>query len=195
MRAIAASAILFSILSTSASANISGPDSFYTGNANEYSETRVSSAPVRHARTARRSHRDRHAYRWSKRQGGTKVASLGPVNFAASSSLVERARAHLGKSAGQLGLPGSLWCADFVNRVTGGGTGSRTARSYLGYGTPGTGAVGDIAVFSRGRNGGGHVGIVAGHCSGGIVLISGNDGGRVRERCVSTASLIAYRRP
>jgi uncharacterized protein (TIGR02594 family) len=102
---------------------------------------------------------------------------------------------HVGKTAGQLGLPRSLWCADFVNRVTGGGTGSRSAKSYLHYGSRGTGAVGDIAVFNRGRRGGGHVGIVAGHCSGGVILISGNDGHRVRERCVSTASLIAYRRP
>lgn len=169
-----------------------GPDSYYTGNANEYS----SEAPqvVRRARKIRAVSRDARGHRWSRKQGGSRVASLGSLG-AFSGGIVARARAHVGKTAGQLGLPRSLWCADFMNRVTGGGTGSRAAKSYLHYGSRGTGAVGDIAVFNRGRRGGGHVGIKTGNCSGGIILISGNDGHRVRERCVSTASLIAYRRP
>lgn len=181
--------------SPAAYAGVGGPDSIYTGNANEYAPAGTYAPRVRHARKAYRSVRDRRAYRWSKRQGGTRVAAIGAIGSLAGSSIVARARADIGKSAGAMGLHRrNLWCATALNRWTGGGTGSDLAKSYLHYGSRGTGAAGDIAVFSRGRRGG-HVGVVAGHCSGGIILISGNDGGRVRERCVSTARVIAYRRP
>lgn len=181
---------------STALAGVGGPDSVYTGNANEYAPAGSFRPRIRHGHKAHRSVRDAGAYRWSKRQGGTQVAAIGSVGSFAGASIVARARADIGKSAGAMHLHRrNMWCATAVNRWTGGGTGSDLAKSYLHYGSRGTGAVGDIAVFNRGRRGGGHVGIVAGHCSGGIILISGNDGGRVRERCVSTASLIAYRRP
>src|ERR1700682_1781636 len=53
--------------------------------------------------------------------------------FAALSgnNLVERARAYIGRSGPSLGLPARLWCSDFMNMVTGGGTGSRVAKSWL----------------------------------------------------------------
>jgi hypothetical protein len=44
---------------------------------------------------------------------------------------VERARAYIGRTGPSLGLPARLWCSDFMNMITGGGTGSRLARSWL----------------------------------------------------------------
>jgi uncharacterized protein (TIGR02594 family) len=52
--------------------------------------------------------------------------------------------------------------------------------------------VGAIAVYARGK--GGHVGLVTQVlASNRIVLLSGNDGGAVRERERSTAGVIGYR--
>jgi hypothetical protein len=51
---------------------------------------------------------------------------------------VAAARAYLGRTAAQLGLPRRLWCADFMNlvesRVGDRGTGSRAAMSFASYG-------------------------------------------------------------
>ncbi|MPZ58414.1 MAG: hypothetical protein GEU91_18365 [Rhizobiales bacterium] len=69
------------------------------------------------------------------------------------------------------------------------------ARAWAQIGRPAAGpAPGVIAVFARGRRGG-HVGIIR-RVTGAsrIVLLSGNDGGRVRQRERSTARVIAYRR-
>jgi uncharacterized protein (TIGR02594 family) len=53
-------------------------------------------------------------------------------------------------------------------------------------------AVGQIAVFRRGKRGG-HVGIVKGVPGPGrIILLSGNDGNAVRQRERSTAGIIGY---
>ena len=53
-------------------------------------------------------------------------------------------------------------------------------------------AVGQIAVFRRGKRGG-HIGIVKGVPGPGkIILLSGNDGNAVRQRERSTAGVIAY---
>jgi uncharacterized protein (TIGR02594 family) len=127
-------------------------------------------APVRSVRTAR--------------------ASFGASFSAGGFGIVAKARAYLGATGPQLGLPARLWCADFVNMITGGGTGSRAARSWLSR--PRVGAqVGAVAVF--GRRGGGHVGVVSGFdASGNPIVISGNHGGRVRESVYASARVLAY---
>jgi len=94
---------------------------------------------------------------------------------------------------------GSLWCARFMNMVlekTGHhGTGSDMANSFAQYGTRVSGPqVGAIAVM--GRHGGGHVGIITGiDSSGNPIMISGNNGNRVREAPVSRGRIYAYVMP
>jgi uncharacterized protein (TIGR02594 family) len=113
------------------------------------------------------------------------------------SGLVSSAKSHIGATASQLGLPGSLWCADFMNqtlhRAGYKGTGSRTAKSFLALPRT-TARVGAIAVM--GRRGGGHVGIVSGFdASGNPVIVSGNHNHRVREATYSGKRIIAYVSP
>ena len=112
------------------------------------------------------------------------------------SSLVMEARHYLG---GNPTGRGSLWCARFMNMVlreTGhGGTGSDLAASFAHYGTRVSGPqVGAIAVM--GRRGGGHVGIITGvDAKGNPIMISGNNGNRVREAPVSRGRIYAYVMP
>ena len=108
-------------------------------------------------------------------------------------ALIAEARRHLGTNPT---TRARLWCARFMNFVlqrTGHrGTGSDLAMSFASYGRRISGPrVGAIAVMRR--KGGGHVGIVtAVPGKGRIVLLSGNDGRRVRERVRSTAGVVAY---
>ncbi|MBR0961133.1 TIGR02594 family protein [Bradyrhizobium japonicum] len=117
--------------------------------------------------------------------------------FGGGSGLVSEARRHLG---GNPTGRGSLWCARFMNMVlehTGHrGTGSDMASSFARYGTRISGPqVGAIAVMSRGRRGG-HVGIVTGiDAQGNPIMISGNNGNRVREAPVSRGRIYAYVMP
>ena len=118
--------------------------------------------------------------------GGTSAGS-------GSSSLVAEARRYLG---GNPTSRGSLWCARFMNMVLQHegyrGTGSDMARSFASYGqrVPGP-QVGAIAVMSR--RGGGHVGIISGiDAQGNPIMISGNNGNRVREAPVSRGRIYAY---
>ena len=122
-----------------------------------------------------------------------KIQTIETIDPYAGLDLVSAARKFLGYGAAALGLPRSLWCADFMNKITGGGTGSRVAKSYLGYGRAASyGCVGCIAVMSR--KGGGHVGVVSGYDKkGNPILISGNSKNRVREHSVSKHRVIAYR--
>lgn len=106
------------------------------------------------------------------------------------------ARRYIGQTARQLGLPRHLWCADFQNlverRLGRRGTGSRRASSFARYGRPVRGpAVGSIAVMHR--RGGGHVGVVTGTTSEGVVVISGNHAGAVREAVYPPSRIYAYR--
>jgi uncharacterized protein (TIGR02594 family) len=132
-------------------------------------------------------------------------ASVGPDEYSGgaatqsgfgSSDLVSEARHYLG---GNPTGRGSLWCARFMNMVlqrTGHrGTGSDMARSFASYGQRVSGPeVGAIAVM--GRRGGGHVGIITGiDGSGNPIMISGNNGNRVREAPVSRGSIYAYVMP
>jgi len=129
------------------------------------------------------------------------VPNTGGVTFEATapsgSGLVAEARRYLG---GNPTGRGSLWCARFMNMVlqhTGHrGTGSDMANSFASYGTRVSGPqVGAIAVMSRGRSGG-HVGIITGiDRSGNPIMISGNNGNRVREAPVARGRIYAYVMP
>lgn len=116
--------------------------------------------------------------------------------FGGGSSLVSEARHYLG---GNPTGRRSLWCARFMNMVlqhTGHrGTGSDMASSFAHYGQRISGPqVGAIAVM--GRHGGGHVGIVTGiDAQGNPIMISGNNGNRVREAPVSRGRIYAYVMP
>jgi len=118
-------------------------------------------------------------------------------SFGGGSGLVSEARRYIG---GNPTGRGSLWCARFMNMVlqhTGHqGTGSDMASSFARYGTRVSGPqVGAIAVMSRGRRGG-HVGIITGvDAQGNPIMISGNNGNRVREAPVSRGRIYAYVMP
>jgi uncharacterized protein (TIGR02594 family) len=124
------------------------------------------------------------------------ATSAAPANFT-SSSVVTEARRYLG---GNPTGRGSLWCARFTNMVLQRsgyrGTGSDMASSFAHYGQRVSGPqVGAIAVMGRGR-GGGHVGIITGiDASGNPIMISGNNGNRVREAPVSRSRIYAYVMP
>ncbi|MBR0834518.1 TIGR02594 family protein [Bradyrhizobium manausense] len=117
--------------------------------------------------------------------------------FGGGSGLVSEARRYIG---GNPTGRGSLWCARFMNMVlqhTGHqGTGSDMASSFAHYGTRVSGPqVGAIAVMSRGRRGG-HVGIITGiDAQGNPIMISGNNGNRVREAPISRGRVYAYVMP
>ena len=117
--------------------------------------------------------------------------------FGGGSGLVSEARRYIG---GNPTGRGSLWCARFMNMVlqhTGHqGTGSDMANSFAHYGTRVSGPqVGAIAVMSRGRRGG-HVGIITGvDAQGNPIMISGNNGNRVREAPISRGRIYAYVMP
>jgi uncharacterized protein (TIGR02594 family) len=113
-----------------------------------------------------------------------------------SSNVVAEARRYLG---GNPTGRGSLWCARFMNLVlqhTGfKGTGSDMAASFAHYGQRVSGPeVGAIAVM--GRRGGGHVGIITGiDARGNPIMISGNNGNRVKEAPISRGRIYAYVMP
>ncbi len=117
--------------------------------------------------------------------------------FGGGSGLVSEARRYVG---GNPTGRGSLWCARFMNMVlqkTGHqGTGSDMASSFAHYGTRVSGPqVGAIAVMSRGGRGG-HVGIITGiDAQGNPIMISGNNGNRVREAPISRGRIYAYVMP
>jgi uncharacterized protein (TIGR02594 family) len=116
---------------------------------------------------------------------------------AGSSNVVAEARRYIG---GNPTGRGSLWCARFMNLVLQHsgyrGTGSDMASSFAHYGQRVSGPqVGAIAVMSRGR-GGGHVGIITGiDASGNPIMISGNNGNRVKEAPISRGRIYAYVMP
>jgi uncharacterized protein (TIGR02594 family) len=123
-------------------------------------------------------------------------ANLSSSSFG-SSNVVTEARRYLG---GNPTGRGSLWCARFMNMVlqhTGHrGTGSDMANSFASYGQRVSGPqVGAIAVMTRGRSGG-HVGIITGvDDKGNPIMISGNNGNRVKEAPISRGRIYAYVMP
>jgi len=124
--------------------------------------------------------------------GGMAATSAG----FGSSNIVAEARRYIG---GNPTGRGSLWCARFMNMVLQHsgyrGTGSDMARSFASYGQRVSGPqVGAIAVM--GRRGGGHVGVVSGiDAQGNPIVVSGNNGNRVRETPVSRGRIYAYVMP
>lgn len=158
---------------------------------------------VRHL--ARRSRWDDGVAAMRTRGLANAYASVSPDTFSGGanpsggfggSDLVMEARQFLG---GNPTGRGSLWCARFMNMVlerTGHhGTGSDMASSFASYGHRVSGPeVGAIAVM--GRRGGGHVGIITGiDASGNPIMISGNNGNRVREAPISRGRIYAYVMP
>jgi uncharacterized protein (TIGR02594 family) len=113
-----------------------------------------------------------------------------------SSNVVAEARRYIGSNPTDRG---SLWCARFMNMVLQHsgyrGTGSDLARSFASYGQRLSGPqVGAIAVM--GRRGGGHVGIISSiDAQGNPIMISGNNGNRVREAPISRSRIYAYVMP
>lgn len=156
---------------------------------------------VHHARRyARASRFERGAAEMRTRGLDGSQASLmtgsetsGMATSGGGSSVVAEARRYLG---GNPTSRASLWCARFMNMVlerTGHhGTGSDMARSFASYGQRVSGPqVGAIAVMAR--RGGGHVGVVSGiDAQGNPIVISGNNGNRVRETPVSRGRIYAY---
>ncbi len=124
------------------------------------------------------------------------AATATAENFGSSGVVAEARRYVGGNPTGR----GRLWCARFMNMVLEPsghrGTGSDMARSFAGYGQRVSGPqVGAIAVMGRGR-GGGHVGVVSGiDASGNPIVVSGNNGNRVREAPVSRGRIFAYVMP
>lgn len=127
---------------------------------------------------------------------GTVAGGEGMSGGVGSSNVVAEARRYIG---GNPTDRGSLWCARFMNLVLQRsgyrGTGSDLARSFASYGQRVSGPqVGAIAVM--GRRGGGHVGVVSGiDASGNPIVVSGNNGNRVREAPVSRGRIYAYVMP
>lgn len=137
------------------------------------------------------------SYNPNANSGGKANSSMAASGgFGGGSGLVSEARRYLG---GNPTGRGSLWCARFMNMVlqhTGHqGTGSDMASSFARYGTRVSGPqVGAIAVM--GRRGGGHVGIITGiDAQGNPIMISGNNGNRVREAPISRGRIYAYVMP
>jgi uncharacterized protein (TIGR02594 family) len=126
----------------------------------------------------------------------TASTGMAPSGGFGSSDVVSEARRYIG---GNPTGRGSLWCARFMNMVLERsghhGTGSDLARSFASYGQRVSGPqVGAIAVM--GRRGGGHVGVITGlDASGNPIMISGNNGNRVREAPISRGRIYAYVMP
>jgi len=140
-----------------------------------------------------------HGFADSNASIATSAASAGMATSGGgfgSSNVVAEARRYLG---GNPTSRGRLWCARFMNMVLERsghhGTGSDMARSFASYGQRVSGPqVGAIAVM--GRRGGGHVGVVSGIDAGGNpIVVSGNNGNRVREAPVSRGRIYAYVMP
>jgi uncharacterized protein (TIGR02594 family) len=129
---------------------------------------------------------------WRRAESSSQAAAEG-----SSSNVVAEARRHLG---GNPTGRGRLWCARFMNMVLQHsgyrGTGSDMARSFANYGQRVSGPqVGAIAVMARGRTGG-HVGVITGiDAKGNPIMISGNNGNRVREAPISRGRILAYVMP
>jgi uncharacterized protein (TIGR02594 family) len=127
---------------------------------------------------------------------GSGASPMSTSGGFSSSNVVAEARRYLG---GNPTSRGRLWCARFMNMVLERsghhGTGSDLARSFASYGQRVSGPqVGAIAVM--GRRGGGHVGVVSGiDANGNPIVVSGNNGNRVREAPVSRGRIYAYVMP
>lgn len=123
--------------------------------------------------------------------GRKKIQDVVRQNYASGKNLVKMASQYIGENARQLGLPRSLWCADFMNMLVGGT--DRKAASYLHRGSPASyGCTDCVAVTTR--RGGNHVGIVTGYDErGNPIMISGNHNNRVGVGVYAKWKVIGYR--
>lgn len=124
--------------------------------------------------------------------GQTSVVTKAKNSISASANnLADKAAQYMGATASQLGLPRSLWCADFMNMLVGGS--DRRAISYASRGTKAQhGCINCVAVTTR--KGGAHVGVVSGYDeSGNPIIVSGNHNKRVGVAAYDKRRIIAYR--
>jgi uncharacterized protein (TIGR02594 family) len=136
------------------------------------------------------------AQRLARANAGPTSRGMATSGGFGSSDVVAEARRYIG---GNPTGRGRLWCARFMNLVLERsghrGTGSDMARSFASYGQrlPGP-QIGAIVVM--GRRGGGHVGVVSGiDADGDPIVVSGNNGNRVREAVLSRSRIYAYVMP
>ena len=174
---LAICSIAFSVIATSASADIASTE-------NPKSEVAAVSAPAKAA--------GKRKARAARTQAAASYASA-PVS---SSSLVAEARRHIGTNPTSRR---SLWCGAFMDMVlkrTGHKPGGNLARAYANYGTRVSGPqVGALAVMSRGKRGG-HVGVVSGvDASGNVIVVSGNHNNTVAESVYPRSRILAYVMP
>lgn len=213
-RAIAALGLLFTFgsffyIDSSTASQLPERDKYSAQYSKQYRSSRARPIHVRRAVTVktrsalrRWQHRGRtkHAVRIDNKTFNTRQSVAG-VGGSMPQHLIA-ARSWLGRTASQLGLPRSLWCADFINKTLRAAglpaIKSRRARDFAGYGARAWGpAPGVIAIIPRGRDSRkGHVMIVQSvKGNGTFVAISGNHGGRVRVATYSTRRVISWRWP
>jgi uncharacterized protein (TIGR02594 family) len=138
-----------------------------------------------------------HGFAGTNASLASSTGGMAASSGSGSSNLVAEARRFIG--TGNPTSRATLWCARFVNMVLQHlgyrGTGSDAASSFASYGQRVSGPqIGAIAVMAR--RGGGHVGVVSGvDAQGNPILVSGNNGNRVREAPVSRGRIYAYVMP
>jgi hypothetical protein len=116
------------------------------------------------------------------RRVGRQPRQMRRVGAYAASGVAQYASRFLGSSGPSLGLPATLWCADFANMILR-ATGYRPVPTRSAFAMVRAGpriphaAVGALAITGRGR--GGHVSIVAAvYPDGSFLSINGNGRGR-----------------
>lgn len=112
--------------------------------------------------------------------------------------LVERIRQDMGKTARDLGMKHrTQWCAEYLNSITGGGTGSAQARSWLNRPRLSAPEVGSVVVLKKGSTGQSvaHVGVVESWDDHWLYVIGGNQGHRVSISRFSRRLALAYVEP
>jgi uncharacterized protein (TIGR02594 family) len=124
------------------------------------------------------------------------ILLLWPAPARASDWLVSRAKSYVGFTAAQAGMKRTtLWCSEFVCKVTGRDCVDDRARSWLAR--PRTAPrPGVIAVMSRGRDArSGHVAIVLAVDDATVLAVSGNQRGRVGVGRYPRSRVIAFVEP
>jgi uncharacterized protein (TIGR02594 family) len=120
------------------------------------------------------------------------------VTPAQSAPWLDEAMDAVGKTASQLGVRRSLWCAAGTNKILRKagyrGTGSDAARSFASWGRATNAKPGAIAVMRRGKRGG-HVAIVVKDLGSSVLTVSPNSRGKVRLVKFSKSRIYAYRWP
>lgn len=206
-RTLAVCSIAFSVVATSAAADITGSSENYRAEPS-YGASPHAKASVQSNRKARTVTTRVKAAAVSRQasatvrssRSGRSVTAQAEAYAAASGSyspLVAEARRYLGTNPTNRR---SLWCAAFMNMVlerTGNKRGpSDLARSFASYGQriPAP-QVGALAVMSRGPRGG-HVGVISGiDPKGNVIVVSGNYNHTVAEAVYPRSRILAYVMP